>query len=215
MCKIGSEKPHPGTEGQSKRHLHWHPAGDHAKVRLAGKYHNMWWNMDFPVWSWNEEAVDALEVTCISKNEKSKDEQVRTEGNANFSFSFYIRGVLMVVGAWRSDSKPTLIHWGFDQTEGMREEEATKFLEEQLLDAASGQCPSSQRPFGQEVSCRWMHSNVWTSSIFAGFGTLWYFLFPKMKSVLTGIRFPSVDEMKAKTARLLNGIGVDELQHCF
>ena len=33
-------------------------------------------------------------------------------------------------------------------------EEAVESLEEQHLDATSGQYPSSQRPFGQEVSSR-------------------------------------------------------------
>ena len=32
-----------------------------------------------------------------------------------------------------------------------------------------------------------------------------------MKSVLKGTHFPSVDEVKTKTAQLLNGLGVDEL----
>ena len=36
-----------------------------------------------------------------------------------------------------------------------------------------------------------------------------------MKSVLNGTHFPSVEEAKAKTAQLLNGLGVEEVYHCF
>ena len=45
----------------------------------------------------------------------------------------------------------------------------------------------------------------------SGFSSLWLFLYTKVKSVLKGTHFPSVEEVKAKTAQLLNGLGVDEL----
>ena len=44
-----------------------------------------------------------------------------------------------------------------------------------------------------------------------GFSTCDFFLYTKVKSVLKGTQFPSVDEVKAKTAQVLNGLGVDEL----
>jgi len=42
-----------------------------------------------------------------------------------------------------------------------------------------------------------------------------FFLFPKIKSVLKGTRFESVDAVKAKATQLLNSITQDDLQHCF
>ena len=57
-------------------------------------------------------------------------------------------------------------------------EEAAESLEEQRLDAASGQCPSSQRP--------------WTTSIFADLAPSDLFLYTELKSVLKGTHFPSV-----------------------
>jgi hypothetical protein len=42
-----------------------------------------------------------------------------------------------------------------------------------------------------------------------------FFLFLKMKCALKGIRFESVDAMKAKATQLLNSITQDDLQHCF
>lgn len=42
-----------------------------------------------------------------------------------------------------------------------------------------------------------------------------FFLFPKVKCALKGTHFRSVDEVKAETAQLLKGLGVDELQHCY
>jgi hypothetical protein len=42
-----------------------------------------------------------------------------------------------------------------------------------------------------------------------------FFLFPKIKSALKGIRFESVDAVKAKAMQLLNSITQDDLQHCF
>jgi hypothetical protein len=41
----------------------------------------MWWNVDFSIWSRNEEPINALEDTHFTKNEKSKNEQVESEGN--------------------------------------------------------------------------------------------------------------------------------------
>ena len=38
-----------------------------------------------------------------------------------------------------------------------------------------------------------------------------FFLYTKVKSVLKGTHFPSVEGVKAKMAQLLNGLGVDEL----
>jgi len=42
-----------------------------------------------------------------------------------------------------------------------------------------------------------------------------FFLFPKIKSVLKGTRFESVEAVKAKATQLLNSITQDDLQHCF
>jgi histone-lysine N-methyltransferase SETMAR len=42
-----------------------------------------------------------------------------------------------------------------------------------------------------------------------------FYLFPKVKSALKGTHFQSVEEVKAKTAELLNRVTADDLQHCF
>lgn len=42
-----------------------------------------------------------------------------------------------------------------------------------------------------------------------------FFLFPKIKSELKGTRYESVDAVKEVTARLLNSLSENELQHCF
>jgi hypothetical protein len=42
-----------------------------------------------------------------------------------------------------------------------------------------------------------------------------FYLFPKLKSALKGTHFQSVDEVKSKTADLLNRVLADDLQHCF
>jgi hypothetical protein len=42
-----------------------------------------------------------------------------------------------------------------------------------------------------------------------------FYLFPKVKNALKGTHFRSVDEMKSKTADLLNRASADDLQHCF
>ena len=42
-----------------------------------------------------------------------------------------------------------------------------------------------------------------------------FFLYTKVKSVLKGTHFPSVEEVKEKTAQLLNGLVVDEIYQCF
>jgi hypothetical protein len=42
-----------------------------------------------------------------------------------------------------------------------------------------------------------------------------FYLLPKLKSALRGTDFQSVDEVKSKTADLLNRMSADDLQHCF
>jgi hypothetical protein len=42
-----------------------------------------------------------------------------------------------------------------------------------------------------------------------------FYLFPKVKSALRGTHFQCVEEVKAKTAELLNRVTADDLQHCF
>jgi len=40
-------------------------------------------------------------------------------------------------------------------------------------------------------------------------------VFPKVRSVLKGTRFESVDAAKAKVTELMNKLSEDDLQHCF
>jgi hypothetical protein len=41
------------------------------------------------------------------------------------------------------------------------------------------------------------------------------FLFPKVRFVLKGTRFKSIDAVKAKAMELMNKLSEDDLQHCF
>ena len=42
-----------------------------------------------------------------------------------------------------------------------------------------------------------------------------FYLFPKIKSALKGTRFESMEEVKRKSAELLNGLTKTDFQHCF
>ncbi|KAG5329384.1 MOS1T transposase, partial [Acromyrmex heyeri] len=42
-----------------------------------------------------------------------------------------------------------------------------------------------------------------------------FFLFPKIKSALKGTRFESMEEVKRKSAELLNALTKEDFQHCF
>jgi hypothetical protein len=42
-----------------------------------------------------------------------------------------------------------------------------------------------------------------------------FFLFPKIKSILKGTRFESMEEVKRKSAELLNALTKEDFQHCF
>jgi hypothetical protein len=42
-----------------------------------------------------------------------------------------------------------------------------------------------------------------------------FFLFPKIKSALKGIRFESMEAVKQKTADLLKALTKEDFQHCF
>ncbi|VVC45369.1 Hypothetical protein CINCED_3A014589 [Cinara cedri] len=41
-----------------------------------------------------------------------------------------------------------------------------------------------------------------------------FYLFPKVKSALKGIRFESMEEVKQKSTELLNGLTKTDFQHC-
>jgi hypothetical protein len=43
----------------------------------------------------------------------------------------------------------------------------------------------------------------------------YFFLFPKIKSVLKGTHFVSVENVKAKTAAILNSLKNHDLRNCF
>ena len=43
----------------------------------------------------------------------------------------------------------------------------------------------------------------------------YFYLFPKIKSVVKGTRFESVDAVKAKATEHMNKLSEDDLQHCF
>jgi hypothetical protein len=60
-----------------------------------------------------------------------------------------------------------------------------------------------------------MHFSAPTRPIFTGFGSRDLYLIPKVKIALKGTHFKSGDEVKSKTAELLNSVSADCLQHCF
>ena len=72
----------------------------------------------------------------------------------------------------------------------------TRFVEECLMDPSSGQRASPQRAI-YEALCGEKHSSGKTSPCD-------FFLFPKVKPLLKGTRFKSVDAVKAKAAELRN-----------
>ena len=42
-----------------------------------------------------------------------------------------------------------------------------------------------------------------------------FYLFPKIKSVLKGIHFLSVEDVKVKTTEILNSLTENDMQNCF
>jgi hypothetical protein len=44
---------------------------------------------------------------------------------------------------------------------------------------------------------------------------MWLFLFPKIKSKLTGTCYESVDAVKAKAMEVMKKLSENDLQHCF
>jgi hypothetical protein len=52
--------------------------------------------LDFAIRSGNEEAIDSFEDTRFTENEKSKNEQVESEGNDDPFLFFDTRGVVMI-----------------------------------------------------------------------------------------------------------------------
>jgi hypothetical protein len=60
-----------------------------------------------------------------------------------------------------------------------------------------------------------VHSSAPTPALFTKFNLFDFYLFPNAKNVMKGTHFESVDEVKPKTAGLLNRVSADDLQHCF
>lgn len=57
-------------------------------------------------------------------------------------------------------------------------------------------------------------SSVETPTLFAGLGTVRVFLFPKVKSILKGDHFQTVEKVKQKTAALFKA-SPEEFHNCF
>ena len=83
------------------------------------------------------------------------------------------------------------------------------------MDSSSRQRASTQRVICEEVFGEKQHSSDGISAVLSGPSTVRLFLFPKIKSVLKGTRFESVDAVEAKATKLLNSLTQDDLQHCF
>jgi len=84
------------------------------------------------------------------------------------------------------------------------------------MDSSSRQRAITQRAICEEVFGEKQHSSDGTSTVLSGPSTVrLFFLFPKIKSALKGIRFESVDAVKAKAVQFLNSLTQDDLQHCF
>ena len=91
----------------------------------------------------------------------------------------------------------------------------TRHVEECLMDSSSRQRASTQCAICEEIFGEKQHSSDGTSTVLTGPSTVRLFLFPKIKSVLKGTRFKSMDAVKAKATQLLNSLTQDDLHHCF
>jgi len=80
---------------------------------------------------------------------------------------------------------------------------------------SSRQRATTKRAICEEVFGEKQHSTDGTSTVLSGPSTVRLFLFPKIKSVLKGTRFVSVDAVKAKATQLLNSLTQEDLQHGF
>jgi len=88
-------------------------------------------------------------------------------------------------------------------------------VEECLMDSSSRQRASTQRAICEEVLAKnnipvTEHPPYSTDQAPCDF-----FLVPKINSAIKGIRFESLDAVKAKAMQLLNSLTQDDLQHCF
>jgi hypothetical protein len=76
--KNGPEKHHSGTAGKTFALTSWKESQNN---RMCLKMSSHVMKCGFSIQSGNTEAIDALEDTHITENEKSKNEQVECEGN--------------------------------------------------------------------------------------------------------------------------------------
>jgi hypothetical protein len=88
-------------------------------------------------------------------------------------------------------------------------------VEEEIRDSASRQCASSQHPCSEAVFSNKCIPALEHPPYSLDLVPCDFYLFPKLKSVLTGTHFQSVDEVKSKMADLLNSVSADALQNCF
>jgi len=77
------------------------------------------------------------------------------------------------------------------------------------------QCASTQCPVCQNIFDKAQDHHVGTSLYSPNIAPCDFFLFPKIKPALKGIRFESIDAVKAKVMELTNKLSEDDLQHCF
>lgn len=66
LTKNGLEKSHSGTKRQPQEHLLCRHETAYRGTKLVHKYHLIWWDMDYPVWTGNKALIGR-----ISKSKKN------------------------------------------------------------------------------------------------------------------------------------------------
>lgn len=83
ITKNGLEKSHSGTKRQPQEHSLCRHETAYRGTKLVHKYHLIWWDMDYPVWTGNKALIDWTETLHTPKNEKRANEQVKKECNVD------------------------------------------------------------------------------------------------------------------------------------
>lgn len=214
LCKNGSKSAMGWRKRTSRGNLFWTFATHTEWTRFVEVRNYLWWDLDIYVWPRNKTTFSALEVTKLSKRKKKVTWDIQSSRPCCL-FSLVSRLLWWQSGfpvAGLSISTVILKSWlnCMNMWEGNGQDfgEMGGFCCRTMCHPITLCLYSSFEPVKMSVCLLILpHVPVLASRNF--------FLFPKIKSMLEGTHFVLAEEVKAKTAEVLNIHTGNDPHHCF
>jgi len=210
LCKNGSKSAVRWTKRMLKGTV-FGPFSTHWEWTRFVEFDNyLWWNLDIYIWSRNQATINAVKVNIISKTKKSRHESFEVQGHVVL---FDTQGTVMA--EWIPSGQMVNQQYYTEVLTKFREHVRRKWPE---LWRNRWILHEDNTPAHNALSVKQFLGNITVlehppySPDLAPYD---FYIFPKIKSVLKGTHFVSVENVKAKTVEILNSLTEYDLRNCF